>query len=52
MLGPIAIGLIIRYLHWRYIFFVNLAICIAGLILVYMHLPDGDNAAGGIVKLG
>ena len=40
MLGPIAGGLIVRYLHWRYIFFVNLPVGIAGLILVYLHLPD------------
>jgi len=40
MLGPIAGGLIVRYLHWRYIFFVNIPIGIAGLILVYLHLPD------------
>ena len=40
MLGPIAGGLIVRYLHWRYIFFLNIPIGIAGLILVYLHLPD------------
>jgi EmrB/QacA subfamily drug resistance transporter len=40
MLGPIAGGLIVRYLHWRVIFFVNLPIGILGLILVYLHLPD------------
>jgi len=40
MLGPIAGGLIVGYLHWRVIFFVNLPIGIAGLILVYLHLPD------------
>jgi len=40
MLGPIAGGLIVRYLHWRFIFFVNLPVGIAGLILVYLHLPD------------
>jgi EmrB/QacA subfamily drug resistance transporter len=40
MAGPLAGGLIIRYLHWRYIFFVNIPIGIAGLILVYLHLPD------------
>src|SRR3984957_16388206 len=40
MLGPIAGGLIVGYLHWRAIFFVNLPIGIAGLILVYLHLPD------------
>jgi EmrB/QacA subfamily drug resistance transporter len=40
MLGPIAGGLIVGYLHWRIIFFVNLPIGIAGLVLVYLHLPD------------
>ncbi len=40
MLGPIAGGLIVGYFHWRLIFFVNLPIGIAGLILVYLHLPD------------
>jgi EmrB/QacA subfamily drug resistance transporter len=40
MLGPIAGGLIVGYLHWRAIFFVNLPIGIAGLILVYLRLPD------------
>ena len=40
MAGPLAGGLIVRYLHWRYIFFVNIPIGIAGLILVYLHLPD------------
>src|ERR1700674_1897950 len=40
MLGPIAGGLIVGYLHWRVIFFVNLPIGLAGLILVHLHLPD------------
>jgi EmrB/QacA subfamily drug resistance transporter len=40
MLGPVAGGLIVAYLHWRFIFFVNLPIGLAGLILVYIHLPD------------
>ncbi len=40
MLGPIAGGLIVAYLHWRFIFFVNLPIGIVGLLLVYLHLPD------------
>jgi EmrB/QacA subfamily drug resistance transporter len=40
MLGPIAGGLIVAYLHWRFIFFVNIPVGIAGLILVYIHLPD------------
>ena len=40
MLGPIAGGLIVGYLHWRVIFFVILPIGLAGLCLVYLHLPD------------
>jgi EmrB/QacA subfamily drug resistance transporter len=40
MLGPIAGGLIVGYLHWRVIFFVNVPIGIVGLCLVYLHLPD------------
>src|ERR1700691_5047864 len=35
MLGPIAGGLIVAYLHWRMIFFVNIPIGIVGLYLVY-----------------
>ena len=40
MLGPISGGLIVAYLHWRVIFFVNIPIGLVGLILVYLHLPD------------
>src|ERR1700723_3219447 len=39
-LGPIAGGLIVGYLHWRFIFFLNIPIGLVGLILVYLHLPD------------
>jgi EmrB/QacA subfamily drug resistance transporter len=40
MLGPIAGGLIVGYFHWRVIFFLNIPIGVAGLILVYLHLPN------------
>ncbi len=40
MLGPIAGGLLVAYFHWRVIFFVNLPIGLAGLYMVYLHLPD------------
>jgi len=40
MLGPIAGGLIVGYLHWRFIFFLNIPIGLSGLVLVYIHLPD------------
>lgn len=40
MLGPIAGGLIVGYLHWRVIFFLNIPIGLVGLVMVYLHLPD------------
>ena len=40
MLGPITGGLIVAYLHWRFIFFVNIPIGLIGLYMVYRHLPD------------
>lgn len=40
MLGPLAGGLIVGYFHWRLIFFLNIPIGLAGLTLVYLHLPD------------
>ncbi len=40
MLGPIAGGLIVGYLHWRVIFFVNIPIGLVGLAMVYFHMPD------------
>ena len=40
MLGPVAGGFIVGYFHWRVIFFVNLPIGLAGLYMVYRHLPD------------
>lgn len=40
MLGPVAGGLIVNYLHWRAIFFLNIPVGIIGLVLVYLHLPD------------
>jgi MFS family permease len=40
LLGPLAGGLIVHYLHWRVIFFVNLPIGLIGFILVLRRLPD------------
>ncbi len=40
MLGPLMGGMIIGYFHWSVIFFVNIPIGLAGLVLVYRHLPN------------
>src|SRR5665213_1563411 len=40
MLGPLAGGLIVGYFHWRAIFFLNIPVGIAGLVLVWLYLPD------------
>jgi len=40
MLGPLAGGLIVRFFHWRMVFFVNVPIGLAGLYLVFKYLPD------------
>ena len=40
LLGPLAGGLIVHYLHWSVIFFVNLPIGLVGLYMVHRYLPD------------
>lgn len=40
MVGPLLGGLIVDYLHWRVIFFVNIPVGIAGMVLVAMKLPN------------
>jgi EmrB/QacA subfamily drug resistance transporter len=40
ILGPIAGGVIVGYLHWRMIFLVNIPTGLLGLLMVYLHLPD------------
>jgi EmrB/QacA subfamily drug resistance transporter len=39
-LGPLVGGLIVDYLHWRIIFFVNLPMGLAGLYMTFRHMPD------------
>ncbi len=40
MIGPVAGGLIITYLHWSIVFFVNIPVGLLGLYFIRRHLPD------------
>jgi EmrB/QacA subfamily drug resistance transporter len=40
MIGPVAGGLIITYLHWSMVFFVNIPVGLLGLYFVRRYLPD------------
>jgi EmrB/QacA subfamily drug resistance transporter len=40
MLGPLLGGLIVHYLHWSVVFFVNIPVGVLGLFLVWRFLPD------------
>ncbi|MHB1215662.1 MAG: DHA2 family efflux MFS transporter permease subunit [Thiobacillus sp.] len=40
LLGPTIGGLIVHWLSWRYIFFVNVPVGLAALLLAHRHMPD------------
>lgn len=40
MVGPLLGGLIVHYLHWSVVFFVNIPVGLAGLYFVRRYLPD------------
>jgi len=40
MVGPFAGGVIVHWLHWRMIFFLNLPFAVAGFWLVRRYMPD------------
>src|ERR1035438_10205351 len=46
LLDPLAGGLIVDYLHWRMIFFVNLPIGLMGMYLVFRHMPNYRSERG------
>ena len=37
--GPVIAGLIISNISWRWIFYVNVPMCLAGLVLAWRQLP-------------
>jgi MFS family permease len=40
LLGPTVGGLIVHWLSWREIFFVNVPMGIAALLIIHLHMPD------------
>jgi len=40
VLGPICGGLIVHFLHWSIVFFVNIPVGLLGLYFIYRYLPD------------
>jgi len=40
VVGPLVGGFIVTYYSWRWIFFMNLPICIIGIVLVTLFVPD------------
>ncbi len=45
--GPVVSGLIVSNVSWRWIFYVNVPMCLAGLVLAWRGLPSGRSAGGG-----
>src|ERR1700684_4319813 len=46
ILGPLIGGAILTHLDWRFMFWVNVPFCVAGLILAARHLPADTPPAG------
>jgi EmrB/QacA subfamily drug resistance transporter len=44
--GPVVAGLIISNVSWRWIFYVNVPMCLAGLVLAWRHLPASPPTGG------
>lgn len=42
VLGPVLGGLIVQHLSWRWIFWINVPFCLAGLALAWRFMPAGE----------
>jgi len=45
--GPVAGGVIVGYLGWRWVFYVNAPICLAAMWLAWKKIPPGAASRGG-----
>ncbi len=53
MMGPFLGGVIVHWMHWRMIFFINLPFAVAGFWLVQRYMPDyRDEAARPLDRTG
>ena len=52
ILGPVVSGLIISDLSWRWIFYVNVPMCLAGLVLAWRGLPAQPAGTPRAVRRG
>jgi EmrB/QacA subfamily drug resistance transporter len=43
--GPVVSGLIVNYLSWRWIFYVNVPICLAAIVLAWIKVPASPPGA-------
>jgi EmrB/QacA subfamily drug resistance transporter len=43
--GPVVSGLIVNYLSWRWIFYVNVPICLAAIVLAWIKVPASPPSA-------
>ena len=52
MLGPVVGGFFVAFLHWRWVFFVNVPMGLIGLYMVDRHLPDYREPVARLDVLG
>jgi len=51
VVGPVVGGLITDLLGWRWVFFVNVPVALAALVVIQRHLPAGERRPGAPVDL-
>jgi EmrB/QacA subfamily drug resistance transporter len=51
VIGPVVGGLITDLLGWRWVFFVNVPVAIAALVVLQRHLPRGERRPGAPVDV-